>query len=123
MSMQRRPRDYTDYLWVVTQQMNRAAELLTQYFNDASDKPARYRMRQAVGAVLVLYSITLPVIEEKGKVDVTSLKSNYAELAAALRDGSPGRAVKVALQALEEIIRALYISELLYRESASIPIV
>ncbi len=113
-----RPLETTDYLWVLSRQMDRVAELATAYFNDASRKPAPYRAKAFIGAVLVLYTMALPVLEEEGKVTVNALKENYRELAVQLsRD--PAQAVSRALEAWSELIRALHLTGLLFRVGAS----
>ena len=113
-----KPLETTDYLWVLSRQLDRAAELATQYFNDASKKPAPFRAKAFVGSVLVLYAMALPVLEEEGKVTVDSLRENYRELALQLgRD--PAQAVSRALEAWSELIRALHMTGLLFRVGAS----
>jgi len=113
-----RPVDTTDYLWALTRQIDRVAELATAYFNDASRKPAPYRAKAFAGSVLVLYAMALPVLEEAGAVDVRALHANYAELATIL-NGDHRVAAAKALQAWEEILRALYLSRLLFRVGGS----
>ncbi len=109
-----RPLETTDYLYALTRQIDRVAEIATRYFDDASRKPAIHRAKALIGSVLVLYSMALPVVEEAGRVDTGALKSNLAELAGALA-GDPSRYVKTALDAYSELIRALYLSRLLFR--------
>jgi len=112
-----RPLETTDYLWALTRQIDRVAELATKYFDDSSRKPAFQRAKALVGSVLVLYSMALPVVEEAGAVDASALRANMAELVRALaRD--PTRHVKTALDAYSELIRALYLSKLLFRVGA-----
>ena len=113
-----RPLETTDYLWVLSRQLDRTAELATQYFNEASRKPTPYRAKAFIGSVLVLYAMALPVLEEEGKVDARALRENYRELAQLIgRD--PARAVGRAFDAWSELIRALHLSELLFRTGAS----
>ena len=113
-----RPIETTDYLWVVSRQLDRVAELATQYFNDASRKPAPLRAKAFAGAVLVLHAMVIPVLEEEKSVDVRALKKNYQELAASL-NGDPGSMVRRALESWSEVIRALHIAGLLYRTGAA----
>ena len=112
-----KPLDTTDYLWVLSRQLDRVAELATNYFNDASRKPAIFRAKAFIGAVIVVYALALPVLEEEGKVSVSELKENYKELMQALEN--PAGNVKRALEAWSELIRALQLSGLLYRTGAS----
>lgn len=114
-----RPLETTDYLWVLSRQLDRVAEIATAYFNDASKKPAVYRAKAFIGSVLVLYSMTLPVLEEEGKVDITSLKENYRDLVKAISSNDPMKFVKTGLDAWSELIRALHISELLFRTGST----
>lgn len=113
-----RPLETTDYLWVLSRQLDRVAELATQYFNDASKRPTPYRARALVGSVLVLYAMSIPVLEEESKIDTGALKANYKELAKLLGK-DPAQAVGKALEAWSELIRALHLSELLFRTGAS----
>ena len=116
--MSSRPLETTDYLWVLSRQLDRAAELATAYFNDASKRPASYRAKAFIGSVLVLYAMSIPVLEEEGKVGVEALKENYRELAVLLGK-NPAQAVGRALEAWSELIRALHLSRLLFRVSAA----
>ena len=113
-----RPLETTDYLWVLSRQLDRVAELATAYFNDASKKPAVVRAKAFVGSVLVIYAMALPVLEEEGKVDTRALRENYRELAALLAK-DPAVSVSRALDAWSELIRALHLSELLFRTGAT----
>ena len=115
-----RPLETTDYLWVLSRQMDRVAELATAYFNDASKKPAIYRAKAFIGSVLVLYAMVLPVLEEEGKVNINTLKENYKELTKAIAE-DPMKFIRTALAAWSELIRALHLSELLFR-TGSMPI-
>ncbi len=113
-----KPLETTDYLWVLSRQLDRIAELATQYFNDASKKPAPYRAKAFIGSVLVAYAMALPVLEEEGKIDTRALRENYRELAMLL-GSNPAQAVSKALDAWSELIRALHLSELLFRTGSS----
>ena len=116
--MNTRPLETTDYLWVLSRQLDRVAELATQYFNDASKRPAPIRAKAFVGSVLVLYAMALPVLEEERRVRVDALHANYRELALMLaRD--PATAVSRALDAWSELIRALHLSRLLFSVGAA----
>ena len=114
-----RPLETTDYLWVLSRQLDRIAELATAFFNDASKKPAVYRAKAFIGSVLVLYAMALPVLEEEKKVEIEALQSNYMELVKAVSSDDPMRHVKVGLEAWSELIRALHLSELLFRTGAA----
>lgn len=125
-----RPVETMDFLDVVARQLDRVAASATRYFDaHARGRSLGDAARGLVGSVLVLYTLSMPVLEgvasrgrgAVGPRTIEALRGNMEELRRALNGVPPQEAAAMALAALQELIRALDAADLLVRKAWEIP--
>ncbi|BES81241.1 hypothetical protein [Pyrodictium abyssi] len=109
-----------DYLMVLHRQLDRCAELGTRFWIVDPKMPARDRLKAFIGCIWQLYYLARPVVGKKATIP-ESLGDSIAKLFEKLGGNEKGilaAAWNDANQALEQIVKALYLEGLLVRVSA-----
>ena len=107
-------RESVDYLWVISRQIDRCAELGTKFWQP-DQASARDRLKAFIGCVWQLYYLSMPVVKRSKLPD-------YSETLAKLLEAKEHRGMLVAVwndvnKVFATIVKALDHEQLLVRVS------